>query len=85
MRRAVVILGVMGAVWMLFVILVGDNFLATLTNYPGVFAGHWIRSIGIGPSSFVLWIFNAWLVLTSAVEWIAVGLVGRAISRKLSG
>ena len=84
MRKWAVILGVAGAVWMVFVILVGDNALARVTNYPGVFAGHWIRRIGIGPSSSVLWIFNLWLVLTSALEWITVGLFGRAITRKLS-
>ena len=85
MRKWAVILGIAGAVWMLFVILVGDNFLAMITNYPGVSAGHWVRRIGIGPSSSVLWIFNAWLVLTSALEWIAVGLLGRAITRRISG
>ena len=84
MRKWAAILGLTGAGWMRFVILVGDNFLALITNYPGVCAGRWVRRIGIGPSWSVLWIFNIWLVLTSALEWIAVGLLGRAITRKLS-
>ena len=83
MRKWAVILGLAGAVWMLFVILVGDNYLAMVTNYPGLCAARWVRRIGIGPSSLVLCILDIWLVLTSALEWIAVGLLGRAVTRKL--
>ena len=84
MKRWIVILGLAGAVWMMFVIYSGKPFLALVTNYPGMFAARLVRHRGLGPSSLVFWMFNAWLVLTSALEWIAVGLLGRAIVQRLA-
>jgi hypothetical protein len=83
MKKWVAILAIAGSVWMILVLYRGSLFLATVTNYPGIFATRWIRYRGIAPSSAMVWSFNIWLVLTSALEWIAVGLSLRAIRRRL--
>jgi len=84
MKRWIVILGLAGAVWMMFVIYSGKPFLALVTNYPGMFAARWY---GIGASAHLHWCSGC-LTLgwcsTSALEWIAVGLLGRAIVRRLA-
>ncbi len=83
MKKWVVVLGLAGAIWMIFVIYSGHPFLAVVTNYPGMFAARWVQYRGIAPSSLVVLMFNTWLVLTSCLEWIAVGLLGRAIARRI--
>jgi hypothetical protein len=83
MKKWAAILAVAGAAWMIGVLYSGSLFLATISNYPGVFAARWVQYRGIAPSSAIIWGFNIWLVLTSAIEWIAVGLVLRAIGRRL--
>jgi hypothetical protein len=80
MKKWVAVLGLSGAVWMIFVLHSRSFFLATVSNYPGVFAARWVTYRGIGPSPATIWLFNIWLELTSAIEWIAVGLVARAIA-----
>jgi hypothetical protein len=85
LRRFCIILGLLGAAWMAFVIYRGSLRLAIATNYPGmVTANLLVRYRGIAPSVQDIWLFNALLVLSSALLWIAVGLVLRAIiqSRK---
>jgi hypothetical protein len=84
MKKWATILGFVGAGWMILVLYRGSLFLATISNYPGVFAGRWVQYRGIAPSPATVWAFNVWLVVTSSIEWIAVGLVGRAIVRRLS-
>jgi len=65
---------------MIFVLNRGSLRLAIATNYPGmVMANHWIQYKGIAPPSDLIWLFDAWLVVTSALLWIAVGLAIRAI------
>jgi hypothetical protein len=83
MRKWVAILGFAGAGWMILVLCSRSLFLATVSNYPGVFAARWVQYRGIAPPSATIWAFNIWLALTSSIEWIAVGLVGRAIGRRL--
>jgi hypothetical protein len=52
--------------------------LARMSNYPGVFAARWVQYRGIAPSAGIVLAFNIWLVLTSGLEWIVVGLVVRS-------
>jgi len=84
MKKWAIILGVAGAIWMILVLHSGSLSLAMISNYPGVFAAKWVQYRGIAPSAAMIWTFNIWLVLTSAIEWIAVGLVLRATMQRLS-
>jgi hypothetical protein len=77
-------LGLAGAAWMALVLYIGSLRLAIISNYPGVYAGRWLHYRGIAPSSELIWMFNAWLVLTSGLEWVIVGLVAWAIARRFS-
>jgi hypothetical protein len=69
---------------MILVLQFGSLPLARLSNYPGTFAARWVHFGGIAPSSALVLGFNVWLVVTSAVEWAAVGLTLRAVLRRLS-
>jgi hypothetical protein len=83
-RRWAVIFAVVGALWMFLVLLFGSLRLAMLSNYPGAFAARWVQYRGIAPSPTLIYAFNVWLVLTSAIEWVAVGLMLRGVLRHLS-
>ncbi|MGB7011165.1 MAG: hypothetical protein WBD97_12250, partial [Pseudolabrys sp.] len=69
--------------WMILVLQSGSLAVATYSNYPGVFAARWVQYREIAPSATTVWTFNIWLVLTSAVEWVAVGLAPRVMMRRL--
>ena len=81
MTKWAVILGSAGALWMVLVLYSKSLPLAMVSNYPGVFAARWVQYRGIAPSAGTLLAFNIWLVLTSALEWIAVGLLIRSTIR----
>ena len=81
MKKWARILGLAGAFWMVFVLHSKSLPLARMSNYPGVFAARWVQYRGIAPSAGTVLAFNIWLVLTSALEWIAVGLVVRSTIR----
>ena len=83
-RRWAVIFAVAGALWMILVLWFGSLRLAILSNYPGAFAASWVQYRGIAPPPTLIYAFNVWLVLTSAVEWAAVGLMLRGGLRRLS-
>jgi|SRR5207249_3976151 len=83
MKKWAAISAIAGAVWMILVLYSGSIPLATVSNYPGVFAARWVQYRGIAPSSAMVWTFNIFLVLTSAIEWITVGLALRAIARRI--
>ena len=78
MKQWAALLAFAGAIWMVVVLATRSFFLAKITNYPGVFAARWVQYRGIAPPSWFIWGFNVWLVLTSAIEWMVVGLVLRA-------
>ena len=80
-RRWAVIFAVAGAVWMVLVLCFGPLRLAVLSNYPGAFAARWVRYRGIAPSTMAVCAFNVWLVLTSSIQWVAIGLVLRTALR----
>lgn len=84
MKKWALILGLAGAFWMVFVLYSNSLPLARVSNYPGVFAARWVQYRGIAPSTGTVLAFNIWLVMTSALEWIAVGLVVRSTVRLLS-
>ena len=81
MKKRALILGLAAALWMVFVLHTKSLHLARMSNYPGVFAARWVTYRGIAPSAGTVLAFNIWLVLTSALEWIAVGLVVRSTIR----
>ena len=66
---------------MVFVLYSKSLSLALFSNYPGAFAARWVQYRGIGPSAGTIFAFNIWLVLTSALEWIVVGLIVRSLVR----
>jgi hypothetical protein len=81
MKKWSLILGSAGALWMVFVLYSKSLPLARVSNYPGVFAARWVQYRGIAPSAGTVLAFNIWLVLTSALEWIAAGFVVRSAVR----
>jgi hypothetical protein len=83
MRRWAGIFAVAGAVWMTLVLRFGSLTLARLSNYPGAFAARWVQYRGIGPSPALVFAFNVWLVLTSSIECVVIGLALRAVLRRL--
>jgi hypothetical protein len=83
-RKWLLILGLAGAAWMTFVLYRGSLSLAIVSNYPGMLTARWVHYRGIAPSSATVWMFNVWLVLTSALEWAAVGIIAWAIARRFS-
>lgn len=83
MKKLTAALAFAGAVWMIVVLSTRSLLLARLSNYPGVLAANWVQYRGIAPSSTMIWGFDLWLVLTSAMEWIAVGLGVRATVKSL--
>jgi hypothetical protein len=82
-KRWAVIFAVAGALCMILVLWFGSLRLAILSNYPGAFAARWVKYRGIAPSPAFFYAFNVWLVLTSAIEWVAVGLMLRGVLRRL--
>lgn len=83
-RRWALIFAVAGALWMILVLQFGSLPLARLSNYPGAFSARWVQYRGIGPSPALVFAFNVWLVLTSSLEWVVIGLALRAMLRRLS-
>jgi hypothetical protein len=83
MKKWALILGLAGALWMVFVLHSKSLPLARVSNYPGVFAARGVQYRGIAPSDGIVLAFNIWLVLTSALEWILLGLVVRSTVRLL--
>jgi hypothetical protein len=81
MKRWALILGLAGALWMVFALYSKSLLLAVVSNYPGAFAARWVQFRGIAPSAETILAFNVWLVITSALEWIAVGLIVRLFLR----
>ena len=84
MRRWIVISAVAGALWMILVLQFGSLSLARLSNYPGALSAGLVRYRGIGPSPMLVFAFNVWLVLSSSIQWIVIGLTLRAALRRLT-
>ena len=85
MRKWLLVLGLAGAAWMTFVLYLGSQRLAIITNYPGFFLARWcVHYRGIAPSLWTLWMFNGLLVLTSSLEWVIVGMIAWRIARQFS-
>jgi hypothetical protein len=56
MKKWVALLALAGAGWMTVVLYSGSLFVATISNYPGVFAARWVQYRGIAPSSAIVWV-----------------------------
>jgi hypothetical protein len=85
MKKWLLVLGLAGAAWMAFVLYLGSLRLAMISNYPGFFLARWcVHYGGIAPSLWTLWMFNGLLVLTSALEWVIVGIIALGITRRFS-
>jgi len=83
-RKWATIFAAAGGLWMTVVLWVGSLPVARFSNFPGAFAARWVHYRGIGPSLTLVWAFNLWLVLTSAIEWVVVGLMLRGVLQRLS-
>jgi hypothetical protein len=78
--------GLFGAAWMIFVLYLGSSLLVSISDYPGILLAQWARNSwlyyrGGSPgsiSSESVWI-KIWLVMTSALEWMVLGLIVLAI------
>jgi hypothetical protein len=83
MKKWLLVLAIAGAAWMGLVEYVGSLRLATMSNYLGYWlALKCVRYRGMAPSVWTLWLFNGLLVITSSLEWVAVGLVAMAIGQR---
>lgn len=85
MKRLIAMLALAGALWMALVINRGWVFLAFKTNYLGMLAGRLVECRGIAPSLTTVWIFNVWLVVTSALECVILGLLVRSMIGRFHG
>jgi hypothetical protein len=85
MKRLPLLLGLLGAAWMALAIQIVAVRAVFLTNYIGYRTAVMLPQIGREiPLWQDVWIFNSWLVLTSAIEWALVGFVIQFAIRKLS-
>jgi hypothetical protein len=85
MKRLPVWAGLIGAVWMVIAIERVSLRAILITDYVGLRTGMMIPQIGREiPAWQDFWIFNSWLVLTSALEWALVAFVVQFAIRKLS-
>ena len=82
MKKWLLVLGIAGAAWMGLVEYVGSLHLATISNYLGYWLARKCVSYSIAPSVWTLWLFNGVLVITSALQWVALGLVAIAIRQQ---
>ncbi len=87
LRRLPLWIGFAGAGWMvlairLFALRVISLRTVMVTNYVGFRIGMMLPLVSREPSMWDVWILNAWLVLTGAVEFALLGLLLRfAIQR----
>ena len=85
MKRLPLLLGLLGAGWMALAIQIVAVRAIFFTNYIGYRTALMLPQIGREiPLWQDVWIFNSWLVLTSAIEWALVGFVIQFAIRKLS-
>ena len=85
MKKWLLALGIAGAAWMALVEYLGSHRLATISNYLGLWlALKCVRYRGIAPSVWTLWFFNGVLVVTSALQWVAIGFIAMAIRQRFS-
>jgi hypothetical protein len=59
---------------MAMVLWMGSVRLAVITNYPGLWVTQWFNYRGIAPSSRFIFSWNAWMVLSSAIQWMLIAL-----------
>ena len=85
MKKWLLVLGIAGAAWMALVEYLGSLRLATISNYLGLWLVRQLVSYrGIAaPSVWTVWLFNGLLVVTSSIQWVAIGLVAMAIRKRL--
>jgi len=69
---------------MSMVLWMGSLRLAAITNYPGLWVTEWFNYRGIAPSSRFVFLWNAWMVLSSAIQWIVVALLLRGTFQSVS-
>ena len=82
--------GLFGAGWMIFILYFGSSLLISISNYPGQLLAQWawnwwVYYKGGSPgniSSGTVWI-KIWLVATSALEWVVLGLIVLAIVQRI--
>jgi hypothetical protein len=76
--------GTAGALWMACVLHTVWLRGAIFTDYVGFWSAHYLpRFRGLAPISDV-YLFNAWMIATSAVQWMILGWLVRRIAKRLS-
>src|SRR5262249_30582383 len=76
MRKWASISGILGAAWMLVLLLVRSPRLVYITDYPAL-----LLTASLVPFYGTAFIFYASLVLSSAIQWAVIGLLFRALRR----
>jgi hypothetical protein len=85
MKRLPLWAGLVGALWMVIAIHWVALRAIFITNYVGLRTGMMLPQIGREmPVWQDFWVFNSWLVLTSAVEWALVVFVVQFAIRRFS-
>jgi hypothetical protein len=80
----VILWGGLGTLWMAWLLHIRSLRGVMLTDCVGLLsAGYFPRLRGAAPLGDLL-LFNAWMVATSAGEWIVFGLILRYLKRRLS-
>ena len=79
MRKWAAIWGTLGAVWMVVLLWARSPRLLYITSWPALLLT--VLLIPIDGSAFI---FYASLVLSSAIQWAAIGLLFRTILQKIS-
>src|SRR6185369_6005125 len=83
MRKLVISFGLLGAIWMVFLIHSRQIQLAYSSNYPGFLALRSTRFRGIAPPPWMVWGANVWMVLSSGIEWAVVAFVLVSTARRI--
>jgi hypothetical protein len=81
MKKWVAVFGILGAVWMLVLLWEHSLRLVLLTDYPALLLT--ASLVPIQPIHENAFIFYAAMVVSSAIQWAVIGVVFRAICRKV--
>ncbi len=84
MKRAAAIAALGGTLWIVYVIHRMSFGLLYFTNPLGAFTLNLLPGFSIKNFRWGIWLDNAWLITTSAVEWSLVAFVACRIKRRIS-
>ncbi len=80
----IVLWGGLGALWMAWLLHIRSLQGATLTDYVGLWSFKYLPQFrGLAPRANVV-LFNAWMMVTSAGEWMILGWLLGHLKRRMS-